>query len=349
MPLPFLAALGMQAAGNAVNSATSAGMGLMLERHNDRRQLEQQTRLNNVQIAGDKQLIDYQKAQDYNMWLKTNYSAQVEQLEKAGLNPALMYGMGGGGGTTTGGGGPQVSGGQAPSGGHEVLDAMAIQKGQGVMQLQMMQAQTQLAEAQAKKTDVEAAKIAGVDTENTKSQTQLNIATTGNVQADTKLKEINTKLQQLQVNLQGTTMDDQINYIREETRKMTGEASQALIQANVQSITRKDTIDTIIANSIVAGLNVMKTRAETANIHADTKLKLSNIDVNNQQIKNWVQDNEIHWRYLSDQEKNTAIKSLLADYEMYDAPTQKLIQNFMGGLMGGHMTIPTSGGYEPPF
>lgn len=260
-----------------------------------------------------------------------------------------MYGMGGGGGTTTGGGGPQVSGGQAPSGGHEVLDAMAIQKGQGVMQLQMMQAQTQLAEAQAKKTDVEAAKIAGVDTENTKSQTQLNIATTGNVQADTKLKEINTKLQQLQVNLQGTTMDDQINYIREETRKMTGEASQALIQANVQSITRKDTIDTIIANSIVAGLNVMKTRAETANIHADTKLKLSNIDVNNQQIKNWVQDNEIHWRYLSDQEKNTAIKSLLADYEMYDAPTQKLIQNFMGGLMGGHMTIPTSGGYEPPF
>ena len=34
------------------------------------------------------------------LWQKTNYPAQVEQLNKAGLNPALLYGKGGGGGTT---------------------------------------------------------------------------------------------------------------------------------------------------------------------------------------------------------------------------------------------------------
>ncbi len=49
------------------------------------------------------------------MWNKTNYGAQVAHMEKAGLNPALMYGMGGGGGTTAGsqGGGNASSGGNA--------------------------------------------------------------------------------------------------------------------------------------------------------------------------------------------------------------------------------------------
>ena len=36
------------------------------------------------------------------MWENTNYSTQVEQLKKAGLNPALLYGKGGGMGATTG-------------------------------------------------------------------------------------------------------------------------------------------------------------------------------------------------------------------------------------------------------
>lgn len=51
-------------------------------------------------MAQKQQLAGRQKSlnQDYDYWLKTNYEAQKGQMKKAGLNPGLMYGMGGGGG-----------------------------------------------------------------------------------------------------------------------------------------------------------------------------------------------------------------------------------------------------------
>ncbi len=58
---------------------------------NAQKQYENQRKLN--QQGHDLQM---------DMWNKTNYGAQLEHMKDAGLNPALMYGMGGGGGTTTG-------------------------------------------------------------------------------------------------------------------------------------------------------------------------------------------------------------------------------------------------------
>ena len=55
-----------------------------------------------------KELMDYQQKHQLEMWEKTNYPAQVQQMKKAGLNPALMYGQAGTGGQL---------GGTAPSGG----------------------------------------------------------------------------------------------------------------------------------------------------------------------------------------------------------------------------------------
>lgn len=54
------------------------------------------------QYRYNRKMARYGKDLDYEMWLKTNYPAQVEQLKAAGLNPGLMYGMSGGGGVTTG-------------------------------------------------------------------------------------------------------------------------------------------------------------------------------------------------------------------------------------------------------
>ena len=51
--------------------------------------------------------------------------AQVEQMKLAGLNPALAYGMGGGGVTANVATG-KTSGGQAPSGGGEIVAAQAM-------------------------------------------------------------------------------------------------------------------------------------------------------------------------------------------------------------------------------
>ena len=62
----------------------------------------QQLKLNNMSQIFNKDMYNYQMNKQLEMWENTNYSAQVEQLKKAGLNPALLYGKGGGMGATTG-------------------------------------------------------------------------------------------------------------------------------------------------------------------------------------------------------------------------------------------------------
>lgn len=126
-------------------------MGLALQGHNDRRQLQQQEELQRLQIAGQKEMMDYGMMKQFEMWLKTNYSEQVNQLKKAGLNPALLYGKGGPGGVTGNASG-SVQGGGAPAGGREIMDIMNMG-----LQKKLIDAQTKVAEAQAKNIEADTA------------------------------------------------------------------------------------------------------------------------------------------------------------------------------------------------
>lgn len=128
-----------------------AGLGLALEKHNDRRQIKQQGKLQEQQISGQKQMTDYNISKQLQMWKDTSYGAQKTEMQKAGLNPALMYGMGGGGGQSTGNASGTVNGGNAPQGGGEAMGMIQQQ-----MNLQLLKAQ---------KENIEA------DTENKKSGT----------------------------------------------------------------------------------------------------------------------------------------------------------------------------------
>lgn len=53
-------------------------------------------------LRGQKKALEQQNAAAMDIWEKTNYKAQMGQLEKAGLNAGLIYGMGGAGGTLGG-------------------------------------------------------------------------------------------------------------------------------------------------------------------------------------------------------------------------------------------------------
>ena len=108
-------------------------------------------------------LMDKAQSQQLDMWNKTNYSAQRQQMESAGLNPALMYGMGGGGGATTGSAG-------APSVQQPTIENIDVRAGE-MAQLALMNAQrknieadTKAKEAQAIETEARASKTVGVDT-----------------------------------------------------------------------------------------------------------------------------------------------------------------------------------------
>lgn len=153
--------LGMISDGLGVVNQVGQILGIGQKRQ-DRRQLEQQKKLTEQQTRATTGLMDYQKAIDLDMWNKTNYGAQIEHLNDAGLNPALIYGHGGGGGATTGGGAPTATGGQA---------ANAAQTQQANTAMGMQMAQLRLMEAQTKKTNAEAENIGTVDREKTAETT----------------------------------------------------------------------------------------------------------------------------------------------------------------------------------
>lgn len=126
-------------------------MGIGLGAANNQQQYGQQVRLNNLATQNQMAMTNFNQDKAYEMWKKTNYKAQVEEMKKAGLNPALMYGMGGGGGTTA-----QVTPG---TGGQGQAAANASTMGiQTAMELRLLEAQ---------KNNIEA------DTENKKMDTIL--------------------------------------------------------------------------------------------------------------------------------------------------------------------------------
>lgn len=149
------------AAAQAASGTVDSILGMVLGGFNDRRQVKQQRRLNEV----GKELTEWQMKKQLEMWEKTGYVGQKEQMKRAGINPALMYGMGGGGGMTanieTG------TGGAAAAGGGE----FAVASGMGI-QRALLQAQKENIEADTEKKKVEAEKAGGVDTENVKADTE---------------------------------------------------------------------------------------------------------------------------------------------------------------------------------
>lgn len=149
----YAADLAAQAGQEIVGGILGLGLGSI----NDKRQLKQQGKLNRLQIDGNKEMASYQKALDLQMWKDTNYSAQMAELEKAGLSAGLIYGMGGAGGTTTGGGGgASVTGGHAPSGGGEAL-AMGMSAAQmGLLKAQRENIEAQTANLKASEKDLTA-------------------------------------------------------------------------------------------------------------------------------------------------------------------------------------------------
>jgi len=239
--------LGMQAASTAVNT----GFGLLLEGHNDRRQLKQQQKLGEQQLRFNKEQMQFGKDIDYQMWLKTNYPEQLKQMKLAGLSPGLMYGGSGAGGATTGGSSGGISGGQAPSGGNEIMG------------LQLVQAQKELLQAQTAKTIAEKNKTEGVDTQVGQAQAASLTQGVENQKAQQRLTTIQGNIAAIEESMKSESYEDTLDNIYYTARKA-GEEMRAMQMANeITGATIGEKMEIIRAELIGIGLSNELKKAQT--------------------------------------------------------------------------------------
>lgn len=259
--------------GGGLGGLVTTGLGLLMEGHNDRRQQRQQQALTDIQVNANKELSDYNYNQQLRMWNATNYSAQMEQLKKAGLNPGLVYGMGGGGSATVGGGAQSASGGQAAAQSGEMLSLGKIGIEAGLAKAQM-----KVLESQANLNNVEANKKQGIDTQLAQTTIENLIATTTNTEAKTALTKVQTAIEEIKQNTEADIYDKGYNVTQRasELEKINQEIIQIENSNWTFNQTKQEVVQQIkvnLINSIIEG-----------------NLKKSNIQLNTAEINKMAQD-----------------------------------------------------------
>jgi len=306
----WIEALGEQAAGGAALGAVNEGMGILFQGIKNKQQLKQAGKMQDLQIQGSKQLTDYNTAKQLQMWKDTSYGAQKEQMEKAGINPALMYGMGGGGGQTNSISAGNVGGQQA-----SVAHGMGLQ---GVM----TKAQLDNLNANTEKTKAEAAKISGVDT--TKAQTEIASLTQGiqNQKAVESLTRVQTEIAQVAASVSRQTINEQMeaweNVVKRARHEIKGlELNNQLSEAQMNDkieLLKKQVVGEILKNEL--------TKAQTAGTYKGIQVSQATIEKMAADITNAT-------RGLNQKDAEIAIQKMKAEYEV----THPGLWNTLGGAV----------------
>lgn len=324
--MPFdIGTLGMQAAGGAVGSV----LGLALEGHNDRRQLKQQGKLQAQEIAGQKEMGEFNLQQQMKLWEMTNYKRQMEELKKAGLNPGLIYGMSGGGGQTAAAAPGHVSGGNAQGQSGE-----AIAGGNMGMQLGMMAAQQKLIDAQAENLKADTENKRGVE----RSEGEARIESIGqginNAIIQGRIMKLEEQLKQVSVNVAQGTKEEQIMTITHIASKLAAEVTMAEAQNMIDQSTTEAKIKQIQTLAIGAILDNALTKAQTAATGEQTK----NLEADRRNIKNrismWAQENMIELQRMSQGEREIRIKEELKDSHLEMQGVNEIIRGISEVLEG---------------
>lgn len=161
-----------------------------------------QEKLMDKQLDNQLKLNEANRKTQMQMWKDTNYSAQVGEMNKAGINPGLLYGIGGGGSATTGSAGGNATGGNP-------TNSMVGAMGMG-LQLGLMKAQKENIEADTRNKNVDADVKGGVGVQKTMQEAL-------NIKADTALKDAQTRIANIQADINEESKEEQIDKIKAES------------------------------------------------------------------------------------------------------------------------------------
>lgn len=258
------------------DAITGGILGLGLGMINDSRQVRQQERLSNLQEKYNFRMMAQQQKNQLEMWEKTNYAAQKEQMKKAGLNPALLYGMSGGGGVTTGTGGtPAGPGGQATGQSGEIM---------GLLQMRTQEAQIKLMEAEAKKASTEADKLAGVDTDKGRQDIDESKSRTAINQVHKDILEVENMIKQ-------QTAQESINSIQIAMQKASQEYDRLVRENSIGEATyetqikqaQEDLVQTGLQNALLKSTKKLTDR-QTWKITEEIAQGWAQLSINEQQL-----------------------------------------------------------------
>lgn len=289
--MPFdIGALGQSAAGSIIG----AGLGLALEGHEDRRQLAQQTKLTNLQTQAQQGLTEFNMQKQLELWQKTSYPAQVEQLEKAGLNPALIYGGGAGAGGSTAISPGNVSGATAQQGGGNEVSQIAGLGLQAATQTQLIEAQKENIEADTENKKAQNPNF-GKEGANLDSDTKLKLAQIKNQDAQTALTQIQTGIAGVQWDWDSATKQDRESIVNMQLSKMIEECKILEAQRTITEGTVKTQIAQAQRNLYNSILDSAIKKAQAANVSQDTINKMMELTKISSDINiDWANQENIH-------------------------------------------------------
>lgn len=222
------------------NQATSQMMG---------QQLQNQMALNNQMQTIQQQNWDY-----------TNFENQRKHLENAGLNAGLLYGMSGGGGTTMGG----ASGGSAASG-QAAHAPNFMEVGQQLLQARAIEAQTKVAEADAKLKNAQADKTAGIDTQ---------VATKSLEYTDNQIKQIASLMGVNEADVKQKLQNIEESKQKIEESKQNVKESESRIEVNEQHI--KESVQKVLESEANVKFTNERTKYYIDEITNDIRNSLAN-------------------------------------------------------------------------
>lgn len=284
------------------------------------------------QLKGLDKSLQLQNKYALDIWEKTGYGAQKKQMEEAGINPALLYGMSGGGAQTIG----NATGAMPTSPGSK---GMGIEQG---IQLALLQSQIKVNESEANKNNAEANATGGYRKDLAGAQTGEHIARTGLINVDRELKDLDLWWNQKSFN-------DRLDYITATAEKAKEEVKQAKVTTGIAQNTEKAATETIKLKAVNQLLQNLLTGEQISLAKGQQQEIQSRIQLNQAQINKFAAEISQNWVNLNRNERELQLKQWVElmnkNFPSILNVTGKYFNDILEGfnkIIGGGMT------YEKP-
>lgn len=318
--LDLAKASGAQAAGNFINE----GMGLLMQPLKNKQQLKQARRLQDLSLEGEATRLQRNQAYALDMWEKTGYGAQVDQMKRAGINPALLYGMSGGGGQTSNVPTAATTGQQA-----DTATASHGSEGMGMSlaAMSLIPAQKKVLETQADKNQAEADKTRGVDTDLGNTQIENLRQGITNQKTANELMQIQDSLLRNELFEKYKTQEWRFQAAGAEADIKLANAKSAMVQANIDEQTQESKIEILAQQAIGSALVNSLTTAQTAKA-------ISDINVNNATIQKYAAEIAQNWYKLTQTDREIMMKGIQTHFNITHPGMSQQIGNFIEEIKG---------------